>query len=61
MVKGSKYIGVYKCKKTNRFYFKAKHNNFFYKSRNYINEKMTAQKYDKFIIRKKRKNLKINE
>lgn len=60
MVKGSKYIGVYKCKKTNRFYFKAKHNNSCYKSRNYINEKMTAQKYDKFIIRKKRKNLKIN-
>jgi len=60
MAKGSKYIGVYKCNKTNRFYFKSKKNNSFYKSRFYINEKMTAMKYDKFILRKKQKNIKIN-
>ena len=59
MVKGSKYIGVYKCNKTNRFYFKSKHNNSYYKSRFYINEKMTSQKYDKFILRKTSKNIKI--
>jgi 5-methylcytosine-specific restriction endonuclease McrA len=60
MVKGSKYIGVYKCNKINRFYFKSKQNNSYYKSRFYINEKMTAIKYDKFILRKKQKNVKIN-
>ena len=60
MVKGSKYIGVYKCNKKNRFYFKSKQNNSYYKSRYYINEKMTAVKYDKFILRKKQKNIKIN-
>jgi hypothetical protein len=60
MVKGSKYIGVYKCTKTNRFYFKSKQNNSYYKSRFYINEKMTAKKYDKFILRKRKKNIKIN-
>jgi hypothetical protein len=59
MVKGSKYIGVYKCNKTNRFYFKSKQNNSYYKSRFYINEKMTAKKYDKFILRKKQKNINI--
>jgi len=59
-MKGSKYIGVYKCNKTNRFYFKSKQNNSYYKSRFYINEKMTAIKYDKFILRKKQKNTKIN-
>ena len=52
-MKGSKYIGVYKCNKTNRFYFKSKQNNSYYKSRFYINEKMTAIKYDKFILRRK--------
>jgi len=60
MVKGSKYIGVYKCTKTNKFYFKSKKNNSYYKSRFYINEKMTAKKYDKFILRKRKKNVKIN-
>jgi hypothetical protein len=59
-MKGSKYIGVYKCNKTNRFYFKSKQNNSYYKSRFYINEKMTAMKYDKFILRKKKINTKIN-
>jgi hypothetical protein len=58
MVKGSKYIGVYKCNKTNRFYFKTKQNNSYYKSRFYINEKNTAKKYDNFILRKN-KNKKI--
>lgn len=59
-MKGSKYIGVYKCNKTNRFYFKSKKNNSYYKSRFYINEKITAMKYDKFILRKNKKNKKIN-
>jgi len=60
MIKGSKYIGVHKCNKTNNYYFISKCNKIIFKSRNYKDEKKTAKKYDNFILKKIPFTKKIN-
>jgi len=60
MVKGSKYIGVHRCNKTNNYYFISKCNKIIFKSRNYKDEKKTAKKYDNFILKKMPFTKKIN-
>ena len=53
MVKGSKYIGVHRCNKTNNYYFISKCNKIIFKSRNYKDEKKTAKKFNNKINNKK--------
>lgn len=48
--KGSKYIGVYKCNKTNKFYSKNTKNKKCYKSKLFKDELDAANKYDTFIL-----------
>ena len=48
--KGSKYIGVYKCKNTKKFYSKNIKNKKCYKSKLFENELDAAKKYDNFIL-----------
>lgn len=58
--KGSTYIGVYKCSKTNKYYSKNRKNKKCYRSKLFEKEIDAAQKYDEFILKHNPSCKKIN-
>jgi 5-methylcytosine-specific restriction endonuclease McrA len=58
--KGSKYIGVYKCLKTKKYYFKNYMNKKYHKSKLYHKEIDAAKNYDLFVLKNNSKRKILN-
>lgn len=58
--KGSSYLGVYKCKKTNKYFFKNYRKSKCYKSIFFKKELDAAKRYDSFVLKNNPKATKLN-